>query len=69
MEWNLREMFESLLNVTEGISQEFTDALKNSYETAYSGMEDKDALKELGQGWYADETFALAYFCILRYPE
>lgn len=61
-------MYESLLNVTEGISQEFTDALKNSYKTAYSDMEDKDALKELGYGWYADETFALAYFCTLRYP-
>jgi ADP-ribosylglycohydrolase len=31
-------------------------------------MADEDAMKELGQGWYADETFALAYFCILRYP-
>ncbi|MFA7035552.1 MAG: ADP-ribosylglycohydrolase family protein, partial [Methanosarcina sp.] len=27
------------------------------------------ALQKLGQGWYADETFALAYFCILRYPD
>jgi len=62
------EMYKPLLNVTEGISQEFTDALKKSYEIAHSGMEDEDALKELGQGWYADETFALAYFCTLRYP-
>jgi ADP-ribosylglycohydrolase len=22
----------------------------------------------LDQGWYADETFALAYFCVLNYP-
>lgn len=63
------EMFEPLLRVTEGISQEFTDALEKSYETAHSEMEDEDALKKLGQGWYADETFALAYFCILRYPD
>ncbi len=28
------EMYESLLNVTEGISQEFTNALKKSYEIA-----------------------------------
>jgi ADP-ribosylglycohydrolase len=62
------EMHESLLSVTEGISQEFTNALRMSYELAYSGMEDEDVLKKLGQGWYADETFALAYFCILRYP-
>lgn len=63
------EMFEPLLRVTEGISQEFTDALESSYKMAYSGLEDEEALKKLGQGWYADETFALAYFCTLRYPD
>ena len=63
------KMFEPLLKVTEGISQEFTDALESSYEIAYSvAWETKRRLKKLGQGWYADETFALAYFCTLRYP-
>ncbi|MDR7665925.1 ADP-ribosylglycohydrolase family protein [Methanosarcina sp. Z-7115] len=62
------KMFEPLFEVTQGISQEFTHALESSYNTAYSGIGDKDGLKRLGQGWYADETFALAYFCILRYP-
>jgi len=63
-----REMFEPLLEVTQGISQEFTHALDNSHKTAYSDIGDEEGLKKLGQGWYADETFALAYFCILRYP-
>lgn len=63
-----REMFEPLLEVTQGISQEFTQALESSYRTAYSDIGDEEGLKKLGQGWYADETFALAYFCILRYP-
>lgn len=62
------EMYESLLNITEGISQEFTSALRDSYEIAYSDIEDEAALKKLGYGWYADETFAMAYFCTLRYP-
>jgi ADP-ribosylglycohydrolase len=62
------EMFEPLLKVTQGISQEFTHALESSYNTAYSGIGDEDGLNKLGQGWYADETFAMAYFCILRYP-
>ncbi|AKB49855.1 ADP-ribosylglycohydrolase [Methanosarcina barkeri str. Wiesmoor] len=62
------EMFEPLLEVTQGISQEFTQALESSYKTAYSSIGDEEGLKKLGQGWYADETFALAYFCILRYP-
>jgi len=63
------EMFLPLLRVTEGISEEFTEALKGSYELAHSGLENKEALQKIGQGWYADETFALAYFCILRYPD
>ena len=63
-----REMLSPLLEVTQGISQEFTRALKSSYNMAYSDVGDEDALRILGQGWYADETFALAYFCILRYP-
>lgn len=63
-----REMFEPLLEVTQGISPEFTQALESSYNTAYSDIGDEEGLNKLGQGWYADETFALAYFCILRYP-
>jgi len=62
------EMFQPLLGVTEGISDEFTEALKASYELAHSNLSDEEALQKIGQGWYADETFALAYFCILRYP-
>jgi ADP-ribosylglycohydrolase len=62
------EMFKPLFEVTRGISQEFTHALENSYNKAYSGVGDEEGLKKLGKGWYADETFALAYFCILRYP-
>ncbi|MDI9394909.1 MAG: ADP-ribosylglycohydrolase family protein [Euryarchaeota archaeon] len=63
------DMFLPLLKVTKGISDEFTEALKGSYELAHSNLSDEEALQKIGQGWYADETFALAYFCILRYPE
>ncbi|MCC4769087.1 ADP-ribosylglycohydrolase family protein [Methanosarcina sp. DH2] len=63
------DMFLPLLRVTEGISDEFTEALKGSYDLAHSNLSDEEALPKIGQGWYADETFALAYFCILRYPD
>lgn len=63
------DMFLPLLKVTEEISEEFTEALKGSYELAHSNLSDEEALQKIGQGWYADETFALAYFCILRYPD
>lgn len=64
-----KEMFLPLLRATEGISDEFTEALKGSYELAHSNLSDEGALQKIGPGWYADETFALAYFCILRYPD
>ncbi len=63
------DMFLPLLRATGGISDEFTEALKASYELAHSNLSDEEALQKIGQGWYADETFALAYFCILRYPD
>lgn len=63
------DMFGPLLEVTEGISREFTDALKGAYALAFGGLSDEEALREIGQGWYAEETFALAYFCMLRYPD
>ncbi|HII02074.1 TPA: ADP-ribosylglycohydrolase family protein [Methanosarcinaceae archaeon] len=62
------DMFLPLLRVTEGISEEFTDALKVAYELALGSLSDEEALRKIGQGWYAEETFALAYFCMLRYP-
>ncbi len=63
------DMFGPLLEVTEGISQEFTEALESAHELAFGGLSDEEALREIGQGWYAEETFALAYFCMLRYPD
>lgn len=63
------DMLEPLLKVTEGISKEFTEALTASYKLAYGSLEDEEALRKIGQGWYAEETFAMAYFCMLRYPE
>ena len=59
------EMYESLLNI-QGflrIYQRLENVLRIS--SLWYGSK---ILKELGQGSYADETFALAYFCILRYP-
>ncbi len=45
------KMFESLIEITKGISPEFTQALKNSYNTAYSDIGDEEGLKRCGQGW------------------
>ena len=32
-------------------------------------MDDLDALRELGQGWVAEETLAIAIYCALKYEQ
>lgn len=64
-----REMLEPLCQVTAGLSDEFTEALKRAFKIAHGNLSDEEALQNLGLGWYAEETFAISYFCILRYPD
>ena len=35
---------------------------------AVSPLPDADAIKQLGEGWVAEETLAIAVFCVMRYP-
>lgn len=63
------DMFDFLLSVTEGISSEFTESLINAYDLSSSKISEEEGLKLLGEGWIAEEAFALSYFCILRHPD
>lgn len=35
---------------------------------AVSGMSDIEAIRQLGEGWVAEETLAIALYCVLKYP-
>lgn len=35
---------------------------------AVSTLTDAEAIKQLGEGWVAEETLAIAVFCLMRYP-
>lgn len=35
---------------------------------AVSSLSDAEAIKQLGEGWTAEETLAIAVFCAMRYP-
>lgn len=35
---------------------------------AVSPLPDADAIKQLGEGWVAEQTLAIAVFCVMRYP-
>ena len=43
--------------------------LRRAIRLAGSSVPDLDAIRQLGEGWVAEETLAIASFCLLRYPD
>ncbi len=43
--------------------------LRKAVRLADNNIPDLDAIRLLGEGWVAEETLAIAVFCLLRYPE
>jgi len=60
-------MIPELLSFTEGISEEFDEAILKIKECLNRENEEK-ALNYLGEGWIGEEAVALALYCFLRYP-
>lgn len=36
---------------------------------AVSSLPDEEAIRQIGEGWVAEETLAIALFCVMRYPD
>lgn len=32
-------------------------------------IDDSDAIRQIGEGWVAEETLAIAVYCVLKYPD
>ncbi len=47
----------------------FTALMKKSIELSGENLDDLDAIRELGQGWVAEETLAIAVYCALKYSQ
>lgn len=47
--------------------QELTDIIERAIILSENDREDLENIKELGQGWVAEETLAIAIYCSLRY--
>lgn len=47
----------------------YTDLMNKAVELASSNIPDIDAIHQLGEGWVAEETLAIAVFCALRYDK
>ena len=46
----------------------FLRLTEKAVELAQSDCPDLEAIHQLGKGWVAEETLAIAVFCALRYP-
>ncbi len=47
----------------------FTAIMRKAIELSKENLDDLDAIRELGQGWVAEETLAIAVYCALKYSQ
>lgn len=48
---------------------EFEQLMIKAVQLAHEDMDDLDAIRELGQGWVAEETLAIAVYCAIKYQD
>ncbi|MFC1868755.1 ADP-ribosylglycohydrolase family protein [Thermodesulfobacteriota bacterium] len=61
------EMISLLLSFTDGLSEEFDQAILK-IKGCLDWDDEEKALEYLGEGWVGEEAVALALYCFLRYP-
>ena len=66
----VNDMLSTVSDLFSGSSriEKFTSIIEKAQTLAGSSMTDTDAIRQLGEGWVAEETLAIAVFCALRYP-
>ncbi len=47
--------------------EKFIAIIQKALDLASSPKSDREAIRELGEGWVAEETAAIAIFCVMRY--
>lgn len=47
---------------------DFSGLLDRAMELSQQNLEDEKAIRQLGEGWVAEETLAIAIYCALKYP-
>lgn len=49
--------------------QELTVLVRKAVQLSGEEKNDLDAIRQLGEGWVAEETLAIAVYCALKYPD
>lgn len=62
------EWFAPILDLTDGISDEFDAAILRVGHVEGWGNTD-DALRHIGAGWVGEEAIAMALYCVRRFPD
>lgn len=69
----LRAITEECLHIAIGITTQnhdsgrFVELMKEAMDLAESDISDFDAIRQLGEGWVAEETIAIALFSVMRH--
>lgn len=48
-------------------ADKFVAIIQKSLDLADSSLSDREAIRKLGEGWVAEETIAIAIFCVMRH--
>ena len=48
---------------------DFVHLMQLAVKLSQSGIDDRDAVHQLGEGWVAEETLAIAVYCALKYEQ
>ena len=46
----------------------FTNLIEKAIDLSSENIDDQKAVRQLGEGWVAEETLAIAVYCALKYP-
>lgn len=69
----LRAITEECLHIAIGVTTQnhdsgrFVELMKEAMDLAESDISDFDAIRQLGEGWVAEETIAIALFSVMRH--
>ena len=60
----LKEIYPNLIKEINALQY----LLEKAGRRAVSTLPDEEAIRQIGEGWVAEETLAIAVFCVMRYP-
>ena len=61
---SMRKLFPEAVHMNE-----FHDVMEKAIALAQEDLPDADAIHQIGGGWVAEETLAVAVYCALKYPQ